>query len=232
MDPGVVGQLDDQELPALEAAPHRVDPADGGALEPHGHQRLAQLGVAVVLEGDAVLLLQPPAPPHARRGGPGLLGSGAQQPPAGGQRPAQRQQRPASAPSHRPAAARARLRRRLFCLPGSGTELAGAAGRPPAPHQPPRASPSPPSERQPARGGHPEERGEAAAGGLHYWPPSPGELQEKPLRAGAGARQPSERRGCAGLRALFVGSEPREKPNGAGEEAGEMTATVWVWEGC
>lgn len=85
MDPGVVRQFDDQELPALEAAPHGVDPADGGALQPHGHQRLAELGVAVVLEGDAVLLLQSPASPHASRGCPGLLGFRRQQPSAGHQ---------------------------------------------------------------------------------------------------------------------------------------------------
>lgn len=59
---GPVRDLDDQELPALGAAPHRVDPADGGALQPHGHQRLPQLGVAVVLEGDALLGAQPPPP--------------------------------------------------------------------------------------------------------------------------------------------------------------------------
>lgn len=50
--PRVVGHLQHQQLAALEALPDGVDAGDGGTLEPHGHQRLPQLLVAVVLEGD------------------------------------------------------------------------------------------------------------------------------------------------------------------------------------
>lgn len=91
---GPVGQLDDQQLPALGAAPHRVDPADGRALQPHGHQRLPQLGVAVVLEGDALLGAQPPPPAGAAR--PRRLGR-----PAGNEQPAQSQQQPSRHPHTR-----------------------------------------------------------------------------------------------------------------------------------
>lgn len=229
VDTGVVGQLDDQELPALEAAPHRVDPADGGALQPHGHQRLAQLGVTVVLEGDAVLLLQPPAPPHARRGRPGLLGSGAQQPPAGGQRPAQRQQRPASSRGHRPAPPPPvpPCARGLFCL-DSGTLPAGAAAGAKfrsslrTPHLPG------PTERRRARG---PPRGEGRSGG---WAGrttgrrAQGSCRRNHCEEGAGAR----RRESAGMgrAACVLGSEPRPQPNGAGDDAGEVTATGSVWE--
>lgn len=231
MDTGVVGQLDDQELPALEAAPHRVDPADGGALQPHGHQRLAQLGVTVVLEGDAVLLLQPPAPPHARRGRrgrPGLLGSGTQQPPAGGQCHAQRQQRPASSRGHRPAPPppAPSCARRLFCL-GSGTPRAGAARGAKfrsslrTPHLPG------PTERRPRAGATQRRGAKRRLGGPHYWPPSPGELQEKPLRGG-GRRAPAGFGGARGRAAGVAGSQPRQEPNGAADDAGEVTATECV----
>lgn len=52
MRPRVVGHLQHQQLPALEALPDGVDAGDGRALQPHGHQRLSQLLVTVVLEGD------------------------------------------------------------------------------------------------------------------------------------------------------------------------------------
>lgn len=100
VDAGVVGQLEHQQLAALEAAPHRVDPADRGALQPHGHERFTKLWVAVVLKGDAVLL-GPPAPPCARHRAPRPPGLGAQQPGTGGQRAAQHQQRAAPSPGHR-----------------------------------------------------------------------------------------------------------------------------------
>lgn len=184
VDPRVVGQLDDQQLPTLGAAPHRVDPADGGALQPHGHQRLAQLGVAVVLEGDAVLLLQPPAPPHARRGRPGLQGFGAQQPPAGGQRRAQRQHRPASAPGHRgPSAARASLSRRPLLSARPGSEPAGAAGGRRFRSSSWRLTfPGGLSVRPRARAA--QRRGAQRRGGLHYPPPSRGRRRRNHCRRG------------------------------------------------
>lgn len=49
----VARHLQHEQLAALEALAHGVDARDGGTLQPHGHQRLAQLLVAVVLEGDA-----------------------------------------------------------------------------------------------------------------------------------------------------------------------------------
>lgn len=230
MDTGVVGQLDDQELPALEAAPHGVDPADGGALQPHGHQRLAQLGVTVVLEGDAVLLLQPPAPPHARRGRPGLLGLGAQQPPAGGQCPAQRQQRPASSRGHRPAPpppppvpSRARG---LFCL-RSATPPAGAAGGAKF-----RSSLRPPRLPRPAacrpRAGATQRR--RATRRLRAALPAAeprGAAGRTTARRGRRARA-----GFGGGRAAagVLGAQPRQERNGAGHVAGEVTAKGWVRE--
>lgn len=53
--PGLVGHLQHQQLAALEALPDGVDAGDGGALQPHRHQRLPQLLVAVVLEGDLAI---------------------------------------------------------------------------------------------------------------------------------------------------------------------------------
>ena len=53
--PGVVGHLQHQQLAALEALSDGVDAGDGRALQPHRHQRLPQLLIAVVLEGDLAL---------------------------------------------------------------------------------------------------------------------------------------------------------------------------------
>lgn len=51
----VVGHLQHQQLAALEALADGVDAGDGRTLQPHRHQRLPQLLVAVVLEGDLAI---------------------------------------------------------------------------------------------------------------------------------------------------------------------------------
>lgn len=52
MDARVVAHLQHEQLSALVTLPHRVDAGDGGALQPHGHQRFPHLLISVVLKRD------------------------------------------------------------------------------------------------------------------------------------------------------------------------------------
>lgn len=66
--PRIVGHLENQQFSALEALPDGVDAGDGGTLQPHGHQRLPELLVTVILEGDPTIAAGGADQGH--RGGP------------------------------------------------------------------------------------------------------------------------------------------------------------------
>lgn len=63
--PGVVRHLQHEHFATLEALSDGVDATDGGTLQPHGHQRLPQLLISVVLVGDLPVA---PAADHHRHG--------------------------------------------------------------------------------------------------------------------------------------------------------------------